>query len=343
VLSLGCLFLSGTAAEGPGFRRPARPGAEASAAGGLSARRASSPGSGGRVDLVDEREAWKHLPAAVRGARRPLPAWARALAPSLPRTTAAMLKLDYLHRAAGPLEPALRGRIRWVVAHANRCRYSEEFAEADLRRAGLGEAAIRALGDARRKAPPAEKAALTFADKLTRAAHTVTDEEVGRLIGWYGEGRVVAMVLLVAYGNFQDRLVLALGLPPEAGGSARPEEVCFERGLPGVGPGVSPRRGDPAGGAVGVEGREAGPGWGALDLRTLRGEMDRQRDRTARIRLPAAEAGENRWGLVCRAYQPELAAAWSACTHAFEEEADPDPVLTGSLFWVVTRSQRCFY
>ena len=42
-------------------------------------------------------------------------------------------------------------------------------------------------------------------------------------------------------------------------------------------------------------------------------------------------------------YQPELAAAWSACTRAFREEAKQDRVFEESLFWVVTRTIHCFY
>ena len=49
------------------------------------------------------------------------------------------------------------------------------------------------------------------------------------------------------------------------------------------------------------------------------------------------------WSLVCMGYQPELAAAWSACTSAFGEEAKQDRVFEESLFWVVTRTIHCFY
>jgi hypothetical protein len=45
----------------------------------------------------------------------------------------------------------------------------------------------------------------------------------------------------------------------------------------------------------------------------------------------------------CIGYQPELAAAWSACTRAFGREANQDRVFEESLFWVVTRTLQCFY
>ena len=51
-----------------------------------------------RVPLPSDSEAWQFLPKVEQGAGQPLPVWARALARSLPRTTAAMLDLDRLHR-----------------------------------------------------------------------------------------------------------------------------------------------------------------------------------------------------------------------------------------------------
>src|SRR5207253_5627431 len=130
-----------------------------------------------RVPLWSNAEAWKRLPAAAKGADQPLPAWARALARSLPRTTAAMLELDYLHRAGPALDPLLRGKMRWVAARANGCPWTQAQALADLRRAGLDEAGAAALAGDWKGLPAGERAALTFARKLTREAYQVTDEE----------------------------------------------------------------------------------------------------------------------------------------------------------------------
>src|SRR5262245_22976342 len=164
-----------------------------------------------RVPALKDKQAWKRLPPAAKGTGQPLPVWARMLAGTLPRTTAAMLELDYLHRARSPLDARLRGKMRWVAAHANRCAYTQAYAAADLRRAGVEDKTIRALAGDFAGLPAPEKAALAFARKMTAAAHTVSDEEVAGLIKHYGEKQVVAMVLRLAYANFQDRLVSALG------------------------------------------------------------------------------------------------------------------------------------
>jgi alkylhydroperoxidase family enzyme len=292
-----------------------------------------------RVPLLTDEEAWRRLPAAVRGSGQPLPTWARALAPSLPRTTAALLQLDFLHRAGGALDPVLRGRMRWIAAHANHCGYSEAQAEADLRRAGdtpTGWLAGEPAGF-----PIEQRDALVFARKLTCAADTVTDAEVSALVEQHGEQRVVAMVLLLAYASFQDRLILALDLPVEAGGPLPPLDVCFSPAPLGTRLAV-PRTEPPAPVIDGGE-READAEWLGLDFGDLRTGMERQRACRARIRLPANEEGGAVWGLVCRAHQPELAGAWAACARTFDAEAEPDPVFAQSLFWVVTRSLQCFY
>ena len=75
--------------------------------------------------LATDDECWRKLPPAEKGGGQPLPSWARALAVSMPRTTAVLLRLDNAHRTRGPLDPKLRSQMRWVAAHANRCAYGE--------------------------------------------------------------------------------------------------------------------------------------------------------------------------------------------------------------------------
>ena len=46
---------------------------------------------------------------------------------------------------------------------------------------------------------------------------------------------------------------------------------------------------------------------------------------------------------ICTNPQQLFAAGWSACTRAFAQESEQDRVFEESLFWVVTRSLKCFY
>jgi alkylhydroperoxidase family enzyme len=307
-----------------------------------------------RVEILKDKEAWKRLPAAEKGAGRPLPVWARALASSLPRTTAAMLELDYLHRARSPLDVRLRGKMRWVAARANRCAYTETYAAADLRRAGLDEKAIRALAGDLAGLPAAEKAALAFARKLTLAADTVTDADMAQLIKLYGDKQVVAMVLLLAHANFQDRLIGTLGLAVEEGGPLPPREIRFTN--KGPQPAALPRK-QSVGPPVPETDKVADKDWLALNFAELKKAMEKQKARPPRIRVPSWEEVRKslpvpypkdrplkiRWSLVCLGYQPELAGGWANCMRTFAEEARQDRVFEESLFWVISRSLRCFY
>jgi alkylhydroperoxidase family enzyme len=316
--------------------------------------------AGGRQALVpvdSDAEAWKHLPAADRGSGRPLPVWARALARTLPRTTAAMLELDYLQRTRSPLGPRLRAHMRWVAAHANRCAYGEADAEADLRRAGVDDAGIRGLAQGGANLPPPERLALEFARKMTLAAHTVTDTEVARLIELHGPRQVVAMVLLLAYANFQDRLILSLDLPPETGGPLPPLDVHFHPKQAPTAPTAGHRRPAPAGGPAPAPALAGDQEWTAWDVTQLQQALEQQRGRRPRIVVPAwgevrkhlpPESAKRpplriRWSLVCLGYQPELAAGWCACLWAFDRESRLERALEESIFWVVTRSLQCFY
>jgi alkylhydroperoxidase family enzyme len=292
-----------------------------------------------RVGLLSNEAAWKRLPTAVQGAGQPLPAWARALAASMPRTTAAMLELDYLHRARSPFD----GKLRWVAAHAHGCSYSEAWAAADLRRTGVEPVEIAQLAGDLQDLPPRERAALLFARKLVRSADRITDAEVAELVHAYGDKQVVAMVMLLAYANFLDRLLLVLDLPFEVGEPLEPLEVHFRRPDLGTSRAGPPRAAPSEASSSTRLPIETDTEWPARDFTQLRQALENQRNRKPRIPLPLGLPLEVRWGQVCRLYQPELAAAWTACSSALEQEADPDPVQAAHVFWVLTHVQDCFY
>src|SRR5262249_58418161 len=151
-----------------------------------------------------------------------LPAWARVVGGPLPQTTAKMLEPDHLHREKNPLGPMLAGKLRWAAADAAGSKFGVATAEADLRRAGLGDTDLADLAETA-KLPRAERVALAFARKLTRAGYAITDDEFAELLKLHGPEKVTAIVHTVAYANFLDRVVLGLGAagqpgPPGAGG-----------------------------------------------------------------------------------------------------------------------------
>jgi hypothetical protein len=244
--------------------------------------------------------------------------------------------------------------MRWAAAHANRCPCTQEQALLDLRLARVARADLDLLRKEPGKLPPVERDAVAFARRMTLAAYTVTDDEVAALLKAHGERAVVAMVQLLAYANFQDRLLLALGLGSQAPLPAL--EVQFPRRAAGEGPKaplrttVKPPRGaEPPTKITDDE-------WLALDYNALQKSLTGQRARAPRIRVPTAEdlvrlnpgaparkGGGVKWSLVCSGYQPKLAQGWGACTGGFRADAKQDRTFEELQFWVVTRSLHCFY
>lgn len=338
----GCLLILSLLFVGPPSATPPS-GAKDKGAGNAEAARHSKEQIRPRVPMLGHTDAWKRLPQVEQGGGQNLPSWARVLAATLPHTTAAMLELDFRNRTRSPLGPKLRGQLRWVAAHTNGCRYSEAYAAADLRRAGMDDAAIGQLAGDLRTLPDDTRMVVQFARKLTRDGRSVTDDEVTHLVARYGERQVVAMVLLLAYASFQDRLILALDLPLGSDEPLPPVDVRFVP-RPLCASRASPPRKSPQGVAAGASvSRPADTDWPKLDFEDIQKQMAAQRDHRCRISVPGDNPDAPRWGLVCRAYQPELANAWSACVHAFGDEANQDPIFEQSVFWIVTRTVRCFY
>lgn len=318
---------------------------------GSSPAEKDPPAAPPRFPAVSNDDAWKQLPRE----NPPLPAWARVLVQPLPRTTGAMLELDHVHRANNPLGPVLAGKLQWAAADAIGCAYSKQYAEADLRKAGLREDDLKKLTGRPRDLPDGDRLAITFARKMTRAAHTVTDEEVAELIRHFGSEKVVTMVHTLAYANFKDRICLALAVEVEPGGPLPSLDLKLDPEKRGKLP-TPPRPAveepeEPTPSPVAVE----RPDWGKLDFLELGKSLDKQKARKSRIPLPDLERGPTLppeekarasrivWTQVSMGYQPRLTKAWFDCMRTFQQEAKLDPVFSNSVFWVITRSNECFY
>ena len=178
-------------------------------------------------------ETWSQLPRALTGEGAALPSWARILAREVPRSTAALLELDLAHRTNSPVAPQLRAAMRWVGANANRCEYAMQAAALDARIACVDEAKISALSQTNYAGWSAtERLALAFASKMTLDSESVTDKEFEQLVAGFGERIAASMVLLMAYSNMQDRLLLCLEVTPEEdrnNGSLAPVKVSVGR------------------------------------------------------------------------------------------------------------------
>ncbi len=313
------------------------------------------------LELLSVEDAWRALPPVESGSGQTLPNWARALAGPLPRTTASLLHLDLVQRTRNPIDPKLRAEMRWVAAHANHCAYSEAYALADARRAGLDDEAIAALtrGDTS-KLSPGHKAALDFARKMTLESSKVSDAEFAKLVHHFGEKNVVAMVLLLAYSNFQDRLLTCLGTPLESGGPLAPLEITFAPSATQSQMLSFPKSKLTLDGSSGKDLIVDDPIWTEISYDSLQQKLEVQRGKTTRVRVPSWEEVVRGlpkgftpsrkpvrivWTLVCLGHQPELASAWETLmrTAGAESRGKLDRVLSQGLFWVITKTVDCPY
>lgn len=296
-------------------------------------------------------DAWKVLPRT----NPPLPAWALILVQSLPQTTGAMLDLDYLHRAKNPLGTLLGGKLRWAAADAVGCEYAQRYAEADLKLAGLKDADLKKLAGAAPDLPKSERALLSFARKMTREPFAVTDDEVAELIKHFGEKNVVAIVHTLAHANFQNRLFLALGVKMEPGEPLAPVDLKLDvKARAKIETPARPPWEDLTKATLPVE-APSGPQWRKLTFDEIDASLERQKSRKPRItllepkeltHLPAEirdHATRVIWSNVSLGYQPELTEAWFNCMNTYSREARMNRLFSSSLFWVITRSNECFY
>ena len=306
-----------------------------------------------RVPLASDCECWSLMPQSVSGGGV-LPNWARALAPHMPRTVAAMLVLDHAQRTAAPLDAVLRAKIRWMVAVANRSIYGMAYAAADLGRAGASEADLAALCDPEQE--DAERDSLDFASDLATDASAIGEEQFASLVEHYGERRVAAMVLAAAYGSFQDRLVTVLNLPLEKEGPLPPLPVHYASGPLVLTRGASEHPSAlpfPASQpAVPID-----PRWRNWDYEALQAELARRRHCRPRLPLPAWDSIRAtlppeypteeplliRWALVSLGYVPELAHPWNAAARLFWDESQQEPTYEASLLWIQSRVLECSY
>lgn len=308
------------------------------------------------VPILTDDETWARLPATTKGAGQSLPSWAKAVARHLPRTAAAMLELDFVQRTKSPLDPALRAKMRWVIANANHCDYSMSYAIADLLRAGVTDAQVSVLAGDPAKWPDADRKPLEFARLLTTAAPAIPDELFEDLRLAYGNNGVASMVLLAAYGNFQDRVVLGLRVPMEDGGPLPPLDIKFVEGALQIAAIVPPNGDTPMLRATGEEVVPADEHWASVTFDELQDRLEKQRERKPRLPLPTWEDVKGRlpaamatrpshiaWSLMTYGYAAELQIPWVIATRTMWSERPGSRVFEESLFWVQTRAIECNY
>lgn len=325
-------------------------------------------------------ESWAALPAADIGKGSALPSWAKKLAWSLPYTTAALLELELLYRTEPLVLRAsteitdlhatsgarLASVARYAVAKFHGSAYGQATAVADLLQANA-QSTIDSLKKNPKELLPLEYEVFAFAEQLAKYGQSISDDQYRSLQNRVGDEAMVGLVLRIAHGCFQDRLLLSLGIASVADGNSKPIDIHFVDSMPnGANTPKALREDneellasidrDKQTAAPKLEKSAISKSTDELGFATIQQMLEGQRSRNPRIVVPQWDSIapklppdlyrrplQIRWSRVVVGYQPKLGPAWIKCLRVFEQEAHQDRVFEESVFWVVTRGLKCFY
>jgi len=139
--------------------------------------------------------------------------WART-----PKVFAALsLLYGALDRRSSPIEPALRSLLTVRVSQINWCAFCVDINSATGLKRGVSEAQLAALPefessplfDAR------QKAALAYAEAMTRSDAGVDDALMARLKSHFDDDVIIELTALIAFQNMSSKFNAALAVAPQ--------------------------------------------------------------------------------------------------------------------------------
>ena len=139
--------------------------------------------------------------------------WARS--PKL--FVAVALLYGAIDRKSSPLEPALRSLLTVRVSQINHCRFCVDINAATLLQRGISEDELWALEDWRGSNlfEERERAALEYAEAITRSDLEVDDPLMARLRAHFDEDGIVELTALIAFQNMSSKFNAAFDVPPQ--------------------------------------------------------------------------------------------------------------------------------
>jgi uncharacterized peroxidase-related enzyme len=139
--------------------------------------------------------------------------WAR-----VPRLLVAFaIFLGALERKSSPLSPALRSLVMVRVSQINWCLFCVDLNAALLMKRGASAEKAAAVEDWRRSGPfdDRERAALEYAEAMTRSDSRVSDELWARLRRLFDDDAIVELTGLIAFQNLSSKFNAALDVPSQ--------------------------------------------------------------------------------------------------------------------------------
>lgn len=301
--------------------------------------------------------AWTRLPPAIKGQGAELPIWARQLAVFMPKTTASLLVLDYAQRVSNPVPARLRAAMRLVAADQLGSGKLCAVADAKIADFSMGESLQVLHGDYTQWSE-SEQHALRFMRAMTTQSCTIEDRDFEQIVVEFGERIAASMVLLAAYSNFHNRLLICLGRPTADIDPSAPEIIFAPDLLVSVTTPPPPRTTQNSESSAASISDEHFPNWSATSFETLQDKLEIQRQKPTRLPIPDWDACARNlppglinkpsdiiWYRIVFGYAPELAVPFEYFmrTSMAEGAGKLDRIFATSLFWVTTKAIDCPY
>lgn len=120
-----------------------------------------------------------------------------------------------LDRKSSPIEPALRSLIQVRISQINSCSFCVDLNSAIGLDRGARDDKLQALAHFNGSAlfSDREKAALAYAEAVTRGDRGVDTGLMSRLHGHFDDQAIVELAALIAYQNMSSKFNAALGVP----------------------------------------------------------------------------------------------------------------------------------
>jgi len=143
--------------------------------------------------------------------------YVRAMTAQMPQAARPLAALVYAVLYRGAVPTSVKAAMGAQIARVNGSPYVAAHMIRVLRGAGdRGKALLASLeADDSGALEPAERAAMTYADRMTRSVHGVTPEDFARTRGAFNDAEIVELTITVAFFNYFTRFTEALRLPVE--------------------------------------------------------------------------------------------------------------------------------
>jgi len=139
--------------------------------------------------------------------------WARA-----PRLFLGVALLyGMIDRRSSPLEPALRSLVTVRVSQINHCAFCVDINSATLLGRGIAPAKLEVLAGWRESPlfSARERAALDYAEAMTRSDRAVRDDHFGALRLQFDHDAIIELTGLIAFQNLSSKFNSALAVPTQ--------------------------------------------------------------------------------------------------------------------------------